>query len=191
MQLKLFMDRHSISERTACSLVGLSRAANYYILLPRDDEELLRAEVFRMASMVIALLSAWCVTLAGGKKVWRSHKSSLLEAGSGSSIAVTWLRATYPNHVWSYDFVFIRDAYGGKISMLAMIDEFSRKYLMIHCARRIGSIQVIEQLANAIILNGIPKYIHSDNGPEFIDKELHSWLSGIVVKTIYIEPGSP
>jgi len=101
------------------------------------------------------------------------------------------LRATAPNHVWSYDFVFIRDAYGGKIRMLTMIDEFTRKCLTIHCARRIGSIQVIEQLANAMIANGIPEYIRSDNGPEFIAKELRSWLSGIGVKTTYIEPGSP
>ena len=28
-------------------------------------------------------------------------------------------------------------------------------------------------------------------GPEFIAKELRSWLSGIGVKTAYIEPGSP
>ena len=63
--------------------------------------------------------------------------------------------------------------------------------LIIHCARRIGSIQVIEQLANAMIANGIPEYIRSDNGPEFIAKDLRSWLSGIGVKTAYIEPGSP
>jgi transposase InsO family protein len=100
------------------------------------------------------------------------------------------LRATHPNHVWSYDFVLIRDAYGGKIRMLAMIDEFSRKRLTIYCARRIGLIQVIEQLANAIIDNGIPEYIRSDNGPEFIAKDLRSLLSGIGVKTAYIEPGS-
>ncbi len=101
------------------------------------------------------------------------------------------LRATAPNHVWSYDFVFIRDAYGGKIRMLTMIDEFTRKCLTIYCARRIGSIQVIEQLANAMIIHGIPEYIRSDNGPEFTAKELRSWLSGIGVKTAYIEPGSP
>ncbi|WP_255534130.1 DDE-type integrase/transposase/recombinase, partial [Polynucleobacter sp. MWH-Berg-3C6] len=74
------------------------------------------------------------------------------------------LRATHTNHVWSYDFVFIRDAYGGKIRMLTMIDEFSRKCLTIFCARRIGSIQVIEQLANAMITHGIPEHIRSDNG---------------------------
>jgi len=101
------------------------------------------------------------------------------------------LRATHPNHVWSYDFVLIRDAYGGKIRMLTMIDEFSRKCLTIHCARRIGSVQVmIEQLANAMIANGIPEHIRSDNGPEFIAKDLRSLLPGIGVKTAYIEPGS-
>jgi putative transposase len=75
--------------------------------------------------------------------------------------------------------------------MLTLIDEFTRKCLTIHCARRIGSTQVIEQLVNAMIANGIPEYIRSDNDPEFIAKELRNWLSGIGVKTAYIEPSSP
>ncbi len=93
--------------------------------------------------------------------------------------------------MWNYDFVLIRDAYGDKIRMLTLIDEFSRKCLFIHCARRIGSVQVIEQLANAMIANGIPEDIRSDNGPEFIAKDQRRWLSGIGVKTAYIEPGGP
>jgi transposase InsO family protein len=101
------------------------------------------------------------------------------------------LRATYPNHVWRYDFVHIGDAYGSKIRLLTLIDEFSRKCLTIHCARRIGSIQVIEQLANVMITHGIPELVRSDNGTEFIAKELRSWLSGIGIKTAFIEPGSP
>jgi putative transposase len=84
------------------------------------------------------------------------------------------LRATHPNHVWSYDFAFIRDAYGGKIRMLTLIDEFSKKCLTISCARRIGSIQAIKQLANTMMIHDIPEYIRSDNGPEFIAKELRS-----------------
>lgn len=67
------------------------------------------------------------------------------------------LKAGYPNHVWSYDFVQIRDAYGGKIRMLTMIDKYTRKWLTILCSRRIGSVQVIEQLANAMIANRIPE----------------------------------
>ena len=37
----------------------------------------------------------------------------------------------------------------------------------------------------------VPEYLRSDNGPEFIAKDLRKWLSGIGVKTAYIEPGSP
>ena len=44
------MDKYLVSERAACSLVGLSRAAYRYMPLPRSDEEPLRAEVIRMAS---------------------------------------------------------------------------------------------------------------------------------------------
>jgi transposase InsO family protein len=33
--------------------------------------------------------------------------------------------------------------------------------------------------------------IRSDNGPEFIAKELREWLSAREIKTLYITPGSP
>jgi putative transposase len=65
------------------------------------------------------------------------------------------------------------------------------KCLTIHCAKRIGSIQMIKRLTNAKIYNGIPEHILSENRPELIAKKLRSWLSGIGVKTTYIEPGSP
>ena len=42
-----------------------------------------------------------------------------------------------------------------------------------------------------MIENGIPEYIRSDNGPEFVANELYSWLSGVGVKIAYITPGSP
>ena len=44
------MDKYLVSKRTACSLVGLSRAAYHYMPPPRDDEEPLRAELIRVAS---------------------------------------------------------------------------------------------------------------------------------------------
>jgi hypothetical protein len=51
----------------------------------------------------------------------------------------------------------IGNEHGGKIRMLTLIDEFTRKCLTIHCVRRIGSVQVIEQLANAMMIHGIPE----------------------------------
>lgn len=38
---------------------------------------------------------------------------------------------------------------------------------------------------------GVPAYIRSDNGPEFIAKAIRSWLSRAAVETLYVEPGAP
>ena len=38
---------------------------------------------------------------------------------------------------------------------------------------------------------GVPKYIRSDNGSEFIAKEVQQWLKELEIGTIYIDPGSP
>jgi transposase InsO family protein len=63
--------------------------------------------------------------------------------------------------------------------------------LAIYVGRRINSSQVIEVLADAMIAHGIPDYIRSDNGPEFVAKELRKWLAQTGARTLYIEPGSP
>lgn len=109
----------------------------------------------------------WCEE--GLKILQKQPPRGRLWLNDGSCMS---LRATHPNHVWSYDFVFNRGAYGGKIRMLTMIDKCSIKCLTIHCARRIGSIQVIERLASAMITHSIPEYIRSGSGPEFIAKVL-------------------
>ena len=101
------------------------------------------------------------------------------------------LHATHANDVWCYDFPIIRDARSVKVSILTMIDKLSRRFLTINCARRIRSIQVIQEFVSATMIHGIPEYIRLDNGPKFIAKNLLSWLFGIRVKTAYIEGGSP
>ncbi len=74
---------------------------------------------------------------------------------------------------------------------LNLIDEYTRECLAIHVGRRINSNQVIDVLADAMIEHGIPEHIRSDNGPEFVAKELRKWLAKTGAKTLYIEPGSP
>jgi len=39
--------------------------------------------------------------------------------------------------------------------------------------------------------HGRPEHIRSDNGPEFVAKQLRQWLETAGTKTLYIEPGSP
>jgi transposase InsO family protein len=37
----------------------------------------------------------------------------------------------------------------------------------------------------------VPEHLRSDNGPEFVARDLRKWLAGTGAKTAYIEPGSP
>ena len=44
------------------------------------------------------------------------------------------------------------------------IDEYTRECLAIRVARRLGSYEVIETLADVMVWRGIPEHIRSDNG---------------------------
>ena len=42
-----------------------------------------------------------------------------------------------------------------------------------------------------MVVKGVPEHLRSDNGPEFVAKDLRNWLANTGAKTLYIEPGSP
>jgi transposase InsO family protein len=75
--------------------------------------------------------------------------------------------------------------------VLCIIDEFSRECLAIKVARRLNATDVISALCDLFITRGIPAYIRSDNGPEFVALALREWIAAVGAKTAYIEPGSP
>ena len=57
-------------------------------------------------------------------------------------------------------------------------------------ARRINAIGVIETLADAMLMNGIPTNIRSDNGPEMVAKVLREWLTTLAPVTFILNPDS-
>lgn len=101
------------------------------------------------------------------------------------------LRPEHPNHIWSYDFVSAKTHDGRTVRMLNLIDEHSRESLLVRPERRWSSARVIEALADVMVMKGVPEHIRSDNGPEFVAKDLRKWLADTGAKTLYIEPGSP
>jgi putative transposase len=74
---------------------------------------------------------------------------------------------------------------------LTLLDEFTRECLAIKVERRLPAKAVIEVLERVFSERGVPEYLRSDNGPEFIAKAIQRWLKQRRVQTHYIEPGSP
>ncbi len=63
------------------------------------------------------------------------------------------------------------------VRMLNLIDEHIRESLLVRPERRWSSAKVIEALADVMVLKGVPEHIRSDNGPEFVAKDLRKWLA--------------
>lgn len=124
----------------------------------------------------------------GLKVPQKASKRARLWLTDGSLIR---LRPERRNHVWSYDFVADRTHDGRPYKILNIIDEYTRQCLASFVARRIRSKDVILVLAELFLIHGLPEHIRSDNGPEFIAKELKAWLKLLEVKPLYIEKGSP
>ncbi len=196
-----------VSERRACAVLRQHRSTQRKAPRGRTDEAALTADVIALAKTygrygyrrITALLgqAGWSVNAKRVQRIWRREglkvpqkqpKRGRLWLNDGSCVR---LRAERPNHVWSYDFVEDRTHDGRKFRMLCVIDEFTREALAIRVKRRLNSTDVLETLADLMILRGPPAYVRSDNGPEFIATTLREWIAAVGSQTAYIEPGSP
>jgi putative transposase len=101
------------------------------------------------------------------------------------------LPPTAMNHVWAYDFVFDTCANGQGLKCLTVIDEWTRECLAIDVAGGIRSGRVIEVLTQLVSVHGSPRYLRSDNGPEFVACAILKWLEAARIETALIDPGKP
>jgi putative transposase len=196
-----------ISERRACRVLGQVRSTQRRWCSPSDDEGRLLKRMVELATeygrygyrRVTALLreEGFRVNHKRVERLWRRQglkvpakqpKRRRLWLTDGSCLR---LRPTEPNHVWSYDFLFARTSDGRPLRLLTVLDEFTRECLAIEVARQISSDDVLARLAQLFVERGTPRYLRSDNGPEFTARALRSWLERVGVQTLYIEPGSP
>jgi putative transposase len=142
-------------------------------------------------------MAGWQVGKDRVQRIWRREALKVhakqrprrrLWLNDGSCVE---LRPERANRVWSYHFVSAMTHDGRTLRMLKLIDEYTRECLAIGVARRLSSYEVIESLADVMLLRGTPENIRSDNGPEFVAKELRKWLANIGAGALYIEPRSP
>jgi transposase InsO family protein len=100
-------------------------------------------------------------------------------------------QAHYPNHVWSYDFVYDRSEDGRQLKCLTVVDEFTRQGLAIAVGRSLTAGDVMRTLAQLFQTHGQPVCLRSDNGPELVSTKVQAWLKKRHVATHHIELGSP
>ena len=93
------------------------------------------------------------------------------------------LPATGAGYLWAYDFVFDACANGQQLKCLTVIDEYTRECLAIDVAGSIRSNRVIEVISKLVSVHGAPKYLRSDNGPEFVSRAILKWLTEANIKT--------
>jgi putative transposase len=194
-------------ERRACRVIGQPRSTQRYVgkrpLLDRD----LNAAVRRIAGSelragyrtVTRLLrrEGWQVN---EKRVHRIWKLEGLKVPSrrprkrcrGSSTNSCQKRsAERHNHVWTYDFIHDQTEDGGRLKWLPIVDEFTREVLSLNVERSITAQDVVKNLEHLVEQRGVPEYIRSDNGPEFVAHAVKDWIAERGFKTCFIEPGSP
>ena len=187
--------------------MGQSRTSQRYGPQVAGDEDELTARIIDLASQygrygyrrITALLRAegWHINHKRVERIWRQEglkvpqkqpKRGRLWLNDGSCVR---LRSEQRNHVWAYDFVFDRTHNGRALKLLTMVDEYTRESLAVEVDRRLTSQDVLRVLARLMLEHGAPRYIRSDNGPEFVAKAVREWLSRLNVGTLFIEPGSP
>jgi len=194
------------SGRAVCRILGLARSTFWY--RGRGPSEEQRQLLKRMKELsdqnprygyrrIAALLrqEGWPV---GKRQIQRLRRSvglrvpptnrKVLRHGVSTGLPT---KAGHRGHVWTWDFIADATVRGGALRMLTILDEYTRECHVLRADRALKAADVLEWLGKAIEVHGAPKYLRSDNGPEFIAKEVQRWLAEHQIKTIYIDPGSP
>jgi putative transposase len=137
----------------------------------------------------------WAVSRATVRRIRRREGLQVVKRGRKrrplSRSTTTPTRAAHRNHVWSYDIVHDETTDGRRLKCLTVLDEYTRECVAIHCARSITAGEVVRVLHRLCSQRGTPKCLKSDNGAEFVAKQVTGWLSEQGIHTRFIAPGSP
>jgi putative transposase len=198
-----FARSREVPASRACELAMVSRRRLGYLSRKDDGElveelkELAAANPRHGCRMLCAALrrQGRRVNLKRVRRLCREHglmvKQKRRRKRRGIGVGVP-CQAEHPDHVWAYDFVEDRTETGRKLRILTVIDEFTRECMTVEVEYRMNARYVADTLLRLIGERGVaPRFVRSDNGPEFIAKHLMRTLAGRGVEARHIDPGSP
>jgi putative transposase len=199
-----FACERGLSKRRACGLLEMARSGlSYELRLPAKDAPVIEAMRSLAAQYprygyrrirIFLQRQGHSLGWHRAHRLWRQAGLQLPRRRPRRRVASGRPRplpAASANFVWAYDFVFDACANGQQIKCLTIVDEYTRECLAIDVAGSIRSHRVIEVLAQLISTHGAPRYLRSDNGPEFVSRALLEWMQQENVETALIDPGKP
>ena len=197
-----FAVTRQMSTSGACALVKVSRRRLAYVSRRNDDELVTRLKELAALHPRYGSRHLWAMLRREGRKVnlkrvrrlCRKHgltlRSKRRRKRRGIGIGLP-CKAEHPHHTWAWDFMEDRTETGRKLRILTVEDEFTRQCLAIEVEHRMNSRFVADTLMGLIAEHGAPRFIRSDNGPEFIAKYLMRILAIHGAEARHIDPGSP
>ncbi|UXA11579.1 IS3 family transposase [Mycobacterium sp. SMC-8] len=202
----MLRERFGVSQRRACTVVGLHRSTMRLTPSPITTEEAeLRAWLrwfsidrprwgWRRAAKM-ARRAGWKINNKRIRRLWREEGLRVPQRRrkkrlTGIGVAVGAMSPIRPNVIWAMDFQFDTTADGRTIKMLNVIDEFTREALAIEVARSIDADGVVEVLDRLALVHGAPVYVRFDNGPEFVAHAVADWCRFNSARSLFIDPGS-
>ena len=196
--------KRGLSLRRACAVFRVARSSWRYESKKAVKDAPARAEMKKLAAQyprygyrrirIFLARAGHAMSPCRTHRLWRAEGLQVPRKRPRRRVASSRPRplpATGPNQVWAYDFVHDACANGQKLKCLTVVDEWTHESLAIEVAGSIRSRRVIEVLARLVSVRGAPRYLRSDNGPEFVATAVLAWLVEAGIDTAYIAPGKP
>ena len=199
------IDNYQVSVRKACALVMLYHSAFYYKHHRREDRPL-RKRINEIARSRVRY-GMWRIYTLLRREGWKDNHKRVRRVYKEEGLN---LRSKRPRRnksgahrlerpetlnlyqCWSMDFVSDALFDGRKFRALTIVDNCSRECLAISVGQSLKGYDVVAALEELRLQRGlVPQRIQTDNGSEFISKEIDRWAYENKVIMDYSRPGKP
>lgn len=196
------MERHGLSQRRACELVGLDRSTMRYRCRRPEDTALrerlreLAGERRRFGYRRLGWMLAREGHTINHKKLYRIYREErlMVRRRRGRKRALgTRAPMILPSRInqrWSLDFVSDTLSDGRRFRILCIVDDYSRECLAAVVDTSLGGVRVVRELERLVDERALPETVVSDNGTELTSGAVLRWATRRVAWH-YIEPGKP
>lgn len=199
------ISNYKVSTRRACRVLQIHHSVFYYQHHRREDR-VIRARINEIAATKVRYGMWRIYTLLrregwtdNHKRVHRIYKEEGLNLRSkrprrSKSCAHRLERLANIEiyQCWSMDFVSDALFDGRKFRSLTIVDNCSRECLAIVVGQSLRGSDVVTALEEIKLFRGlVPLRIQTDNGTEFVSKEMDKWAYDNQVTMDYSRPGKP